>query len=320
MVQTKITSNNNSSLLSNIKYLLGLSRTFQATLGIAQPALAAVLALNAIPCMNKVIIGFITAWCGSHATFALNDYLDMEMDKKRFAHLKKFNGFDIDSMIVRHPLAQGYLTKKNVMIWITILGLITLIGAYWLSPVAAILFLVSVCLEIWYCKMAMVSAWKFLPSGIMVALGALAGWFAVTNRVDWPTIFAFLLWMYAWEVGGRNIVNDWSDVEEDRHLGIKTIPVVYGLKVAGGIIILFGILTILMSFIIGNLLKLNLIFFVGAALVGGYTLLLPELKLIKEKSTEASHVLFNRASFYPILMLFVLVISLYVPKFLGDIL
>lgn len=270
--------------------------------------------------MDKVIIGFITAWCGSHATFALNDYMDMEMDRKRFQHLKKFNGFDIDSVIVRHPLAQGYLSKKSVMIWIVTLGIITLIGAYWLSPVACILFILSVSLEIWYCKMALVSAWKFLPSGIMVALGALAGWFAVTNELDWPSILAFLFWMYAWEVGGRNIVNDWADVEEDKYLGIKTVPVVYGLKVAGAIIILFAFLTVIISLVIGLLLDLNLLFFLGAVSVGCYTMLFPGLKLIKEKNSEAAHTLFNRASFYPVSMLVVLVLSLYIPKFLGGIL
>ena len=79
------------------KLFLAFSRGLQAFISIAQPGLAAVIALVAIPEWDVVAIGFIAAWAGNNAAFAINDLLDVELDKRRFNHLREFKGFDIDT-------------------------------------------------------------------------------------------------------------------------------------------------------------------------------------------------------------------------------
>jgi 4-hydroxybenzoate polyprenyltransferase len=302
------------SPLGQAKLFLAFSRGLQAFISIAQPALGAVIALIAIPDWEVVVIGFIAAWAGNNAAFAINDLLDVELDKKRFNHLREFKGFDIDTTLVRHPLAQGYLSYRSGVIWIVVSSLIAVMGAYLLNPWCVVLFVVALLLEICYCRLSQISAFKFLITGVMVALGAMAVWVAVVDRVAVLPALAFFIWIAAWEIGGRNIVNDWSDIDEDVHLGIKTIPVVYGHKVAGRLILFFLLLTVGCSVVIRYIVPLNMIYLVGALIEGWYALLYPTLRLLKNPSPEGAITLFNRASLYPLVMLAIVVVSIYLPK------
>ena len=298
------------------KLFLAFSRGLQAFISIAQPGLGAVIALAAIPEWGVVAIGFIAAWAGNNAAFAINDLLDVELDKRRFKHLREFKGFDIDTALVRHPLAQGYLSYRSGVLWIVISSLVAVVGAFLLNPWCVALFVVALCLEIYYCKLSQVSALKFLITGVMVAVGAMAGWVAVVDQVKLLPAFVFFIWIAAWEIGGRNIVNDWSDIEEDIHLGIKTVPVVYGQKVAGQLILFFLVVTVGCSVLIAPLVHLNDIYLVGALIEGWYALLYPTVKLLKNPAPEVAITLFNRASLYPLVMLTIVVISIYLPSYL----
>ena len=302
------------SPLGQAKLFLAFSRGLQALISIAQPALGAVIALVAIPDWDVVVIGFIAAWAGNNAAFAINDLLDVELDKKRFNHLREFKGFDIDTAMVRHPLAQGYLSYRSGVVWIVVSSLIAVMGAYLLNPWCVVFFVVALLLEIYYCRLSQISAFKFLITGVMVGVGAMAGWIAVVDRVALLPALAFFVWIAAWEIGGRNIVNDWSDIDEDVHLGIKTIPVVYGHRVAGRLILFFLLLTVGCSVVIAYLVPFNMIYLVGALIEGWYALLYPTLRLLKNPSPEMAITLFNRASLYPLVMLAIVVVSIYFPR------
>ena len=314
MVDTK--SADVLSPLGQAKLFLAFSRGLQAFISIAQPALGAVIALVAIPDWDVVVIGFIAAWAGNNAAFAINDLLDVELDKRRFNHLREFKGFDIDTALVRHPLAQGYMSYRSGVVWIGASSLIAVLGAYLLNPWCVVLFVGALVLEICYCRLSQVSSFKFLITGVMVAVGAMAGWVAVVDEVAFLPALVFSIWIAAWEIGGRNIVNDWSDIDEDVHLGIKTIPVVYGHKVAGGLILSFLLLTVGCSVVIAYLIPLNMIYLAGALIEGWYALLSPALRLLNNPSPEMAITLFNRASLYPLVMLAVIVVSIYFPRML----
>lgn len=278
--------------------LLASSRTAQAHLSIAQPALGALLAAGAIPSARTIGFGLIAAWTGLHAVFAMNDLLDVEVDRERFTHLKGFAGFDVDSVIARHPLAQGALRRRELVAWIAVNATVAVVFAWLLHPSTVALFVISAAFEVLYCRLAKRTAMKFLVTGVMVAIGASAGWFAVSRRIDW-TLVVFLLWMAAWEIGGRNIVNDWSDVEEDRHLGIRTIPVVYGPRVASRLVLGFLVLTAVLGLILLVPSGLGPVAGVGALVAGGLLLVWPGILLATDQASEDAHRLFNRASLYP---------------------
>ncbi len=298
---------------SQARAFLGFSRAVQATLSVAQPAFAAVLALHGLPAVGLMVIGLVAAFAGFFAVFALNDLLDVDLDRARFDHLRGFAGFDIDSAMARHPLAQGQLGFPLGLAWVVVLALLGLFCAYLLSPVAAILFVVAALLEIGYCRLARVTTLKFLVTGMMVGCGTLAGWAAVTGEIRAAEILVLFVWMFAWEIGGRNIVNDFADVEEDVRLGIKSVAVVYGPGFAARLTFVFVLLAAASALAFQPLAGLGLSYAFVAALLGGYLLIWPGLRLWRYPSPQNAMALFNRASFYPPLMLAGLLLSLYLP-------
>lgn len=291
--------------------LLASSRTMQAHLSIAQPALGALLAAGAIPSARTIGFGLVAAWTGLHAVFAMNDLLDVDVDRERFAHLKGFAGFDVDTVIARHPLAQGALRRRELVVWVVVNAAVAIAFAWLLHPLTVALFVVSAAFEVLYCRLAKRTAMKFVVTGVMVAIGASAGWFAVSRRVD-VTLIVFLLWMAAWEIGGRNIVNDWSDVEEDRHLGLRTVPVVYGPRIASRLILAFLVLTAVLGVVIVVPSTLGAVTGLGALVAGGVLLVWPGTLLAADQTSAEAHKLFNRASLYPPAMMLVIGLDLLV--------
>lgn len=303
-----------NGLTYRMRAFLGFSRAIQASLSVAQPFFAALIALHSFPDISHTIVGLVAALAGFFAVFALNDLLDVNMDVARFSHLRSIEGFDIDSAMSRHPLAQRQLAFSSGLAWIVGLALVALIGAYILSPLAAGLFAAAALLEAIYCKLARITSLKFIISGMMVSFGALAGWVAMTDDArPWEMTLIFV-WMFAWEIGGRNIVNDFADVEEDVRLGIKTVPLMYGHRVAAGLVFFFLVLTVVASLALQPVSELGLLYLVAACIAGTDMLLRPGVTLLRSPTPQNAMALFNRASFYPPVMLLVLIASICLPQ------
>ncbi len=105
--------------------------------------------------------------------------------------------------------------------------------------------------------------------------------------------------------------NDWADVDEDRHLQAKTVPVRLGIE--SSIALILGTLTIsvALSICLFWLTKASLepLYLAGALLAGLFILLIPAYRLSKTKSPQQASALFNKASYYPLGMLVVVIIS-----------
>lgn len=299
--------------LSRLLPFLGFSRVLQATLSVAEPFFFAVVALHGFPSPGRLILALSAGFAGSLAVFALNDLLDRDLDTARFAHLRSFEGFDIDSAVVRHPLAQRQIGMGAGMAWIGLLAAYALAVAWLLSPAAAGLFVGAAALELLYCKLAKVTPLKILVIGAMIGTASMAGWAAMTGEVRPREMAVLFAWMFAWEIGGRNIVNDFADVEEDERLGIRTVPVVYGPRVAARLTVAFLLATFAASLMLYVVSHFSLSYLAGAAATGLFLLLLPAARLLRTPTPERAMALFTRACLYPPVMLLVLIASLYLP-------
>ena len=210
-----------------------------SVLDVAHPAVGGALAavlLGGPPSARTIIMGLVAGFAGYTSVFALNDVIDVKVDREKMAKYRFDHAtFDLDSMGQRHPLAQDSLSYGAGIAWVSFWGLLSLVLAFLLRPACAALLLGAFILEAAYCKLLRVTHWKGLLSGLMVGVGGLAGVWAVTPAPGLAMVIVFFAWAFAWEIGGRNIPNDWSDLEEDRHLGIKTVPVRYGRKNASWI-------------------------------------------------------------------------------------
>jgi 4-hydroxybenzoate polyprenyltransferase len=297
---------------SRLKLFLALSRTPHGLLDMCTPAFGALLWLGHFPAPYIVIIGLATTFAGYTAVYALNDIVDYEVDKEKTTKVGLANpGSDLDSVFVRHPMAQGFLTFKEGLCWAMSWALLALIGAFILNPVCVLIFVGGCAFEAIYCLLWRVSPFRTFVSGAVKTSGAVAAVFAVDANPSGMYLLSLFLMLFFWEIGGQNIPNDWSDAAEDRRLNAKTIPIQWGLQVANGIILGSIILTLAMSAIVFYFSRIDyaLPFIVLSLAAGCYLLLLPALKLSKTRERSQTMALFNKASYYPLALLLVVLIN-----------
>ncbi|MFH1981501.1 MAG: UbiA family prenyltransferase [Pseudomonadota bacterium] len=294
-----------------LRLFLALSRTTHGLLDMAAPAFAALLWLGRLPDAAVTLVGLVTTFAGYTAVYALNDVVGFRSDRLKFLQ-GGFgeSGCDIDAVFIRHPMAQGYLSLTEGTLWAATWGVVALAGAIYLNPVCILIFLAGCLLEALYCLLWRVSPYRALVSGGVKTLGAVAAVFAVDPRPD-PVFVALLFGcLFAWEIGGQNVPNDWADLAEDRRFGGKTIPIRFGLVVSNSIILWSNAVAVVLC---GALFR-----FAGgsgAALWGAIAvtvavclLIVPAVRLTVGPSAELAMKLFNRASYFPLSLLCVAVL------------
>jgi 4-hydroxybenzoate polyprenyltransferase len=291
-----------------MKLLLALSRTPHGLIDMAAPALAALLCLGRFPSPGVTLVGLITVFAGYTAVYALNDLVGYRSDKEKVsagAFARPPGYADLDSMLLRHPLATGALSLAAALAWTIAWAVIALAGAYWLNPTCLYIFLLGCLLESVYCLLWRVTPLRTLINGVVKTLGPMAAVYAVNPQP--PVMFscALFLWVFLWEIGGQNIPNDWADIEEDRRFNAQTIPVKLGPRRAE---------LLSLSTLVGALF-LNLILFWASPLVfppvillaalaaNVYLLLWPALQMAENRSRRMAMALFNKASYYPLTIL-----------------
>jgi 4-hydroxybenzoate polyprenyltransferase len=299
--------------LSRLKLFFALSRTPHGLLDMCTPAFGALLWLGQLPSFVTIVIGLMTTFAGYTAVYALNDVIDYKVDKEKAAQGGVSDaGGDLDGVLVRHPMAQGYLSFKEGIFWSAAWSLLALVGALILNPVCVVIFIGGCALEAIYCLLWRVSPFRTFISGAVKTSGALAAVFAVDPHPSTTFLIVLFLLLFFWEIGGQNIPNDWTDHEEDSRMKAKTIPIRWGLPMANRLILITIILTLGMSAVVTSFSRAEYGFFhVAVALAaGGYLLLLPALKLNKTRDRADAMSLFNRASYYPLALLGVVLIKI----------
>ena len=299
--------------LSRLNLFWALSRTTHGILDMATPALGALLWLGRFPSFEVILIGLITTFAGYTAVYALNDVIDYRVDKEK---LKLCGNFDIecdlDATMVRHPMAQGYLSFKEGLIWTVGWSIVAIWGAYTLNPVCILIFIIGCSLETVYCLLLKVTHLRTLVSGGVKTAGAIAGVFAVDPSPSPTFLIMLFLWLFLWEIGGQNVPNDWADIEEDRRLNAKTIPVQLGINSANDIITGSLIASLILSTVVfyNSPIPFEFPFLIAAVATGLFFFVLPALILYQTKKSQYAMVLFNMASYYPLSLLLVVVVKL----------
>jgi 4-hydroxybenzoate polyprenyltransferase len=156
-----------------------------------------------------------------------------------------------------------------------------------------------------------VSYLRTLVSGVVKTLGAIAAVFAVDPVPSLGFLAVLFLWIFFWEIGGQNIPNDLTDLREDLRLRAHTIPVRFGtvgsIRIIVGSLIFAVMMGLALSWMRPNALGSR--YLAGSLLAGIFILLRPAYRLHKGKSPQEAIALFNWASYYPVVMLFVVMIS-----------
>jgi 4-hydroxybenzoate polyprenyltransferase len=298
---------------SRLKLFLALSRTPHGLIDMTTPAFAALLWLGAFPPFSVMVLGVIAAFAGYTAVYALNDVIDYRADRAKALKGGFCDaGADLDAVMIRHPMACGFLSFREGLLWALAWAGLALTGAYLLNPLCVVIFLAGSLLEAVYCLLWRVTHLRTLVSGAVKTSGAVAAVFAVDPRPAPAFVVTLFLCLFFWEIGGQNVPNDWTDIEEDRRFKAKTIPVRFGTERSNGIILVSLGIAVGVSLILFSLSQTPFeLPFVGfVLLVGGYLLLLPAYRLFRTPTRACAMALFNRASYYPMSLLLVVLLKL----------
>jgi 4-hydroxybenzoate polyprenyltransferase len=215
----------------------------------------------------------------------------------------------LDAAILRHPLAHGLIGIHEALLWVIFWGGLALLGAYLLNPFCVLFFAAGCVLEVCYCLMWKISPLRVLLSGVVKTCGPVAAIFAVDPAPPLNLLITIFFWLFFWEIGGQNIPNDWAEIDEDRLSKAKNILVRYGPSFASTMVLGSLLLTVAISYLLFRH-RMGLASAVTVVFSGIFLLLPPAFDLFRKKSRSHALVLFNRASYYPFFLLFIVVLSM----------
>ncbi|MGM0451751.1 MAG: UbiA family prenyltransferase [Thermodesulfobacteriota bacterium] len=303
--------------IHRIKLFFALSRTPHGILDMATPGAAVLLYLGGVPSVRVILIGLLTAFAGYTAVYAFNDVVDYRSDKDKYVKPDTAPENYLDSLLVRHPMAQGLLSFKEGLTWAIGWSVVAMIGAWLLNPVCTLIFLAGAALEAVYCLLWRVSPWRAVVSGFVKNMGAVAALFAVDPSPEPGFVILLFACLFFWEIGGQNIPADWTDLDEDRRLRAQTIPVRLG-ENKTAVLMLSSLLIAVAITIILFAIRFPAPLFAApvAILIIGYLLLVKHaLQLFKSQHRDDAMALFNKASYFPLSMLTVAVLMIIYPGF-----
>ncbi len=290
-----------------------LSRTPHGIIDLAAPCFAAIAVNGVFPPVGIVVLGLITVFSGYTAVYAVNDIVDYRVDRERRFVLDRSitrrHSHDLDAIWIRHPLAEGVMSLRQAVAWACFWGGIAMVGAWLLHPVCLVLFVAGVLLETLYCKLLKITAYRTFVSGVVKTIGSLAATFAVDNHPPIGYLICLFLFIFFWEIGAQNIPNDWSDIEEDRRIGAKTFPVVFGIERSAVVVfvsccaaLMFQTLTLTSS-----RAAFPAVVKVLCTLAGFSFVLMPAARLLLRRRPSDAMALFNSGSWYPLTLLLIVV-------------
>jgi 4-hydroxybenzoate polyprenyltransferase len=309
---TSIWRNVHPSFLYRLKLFLALSRTPHGLIDMATPIFAALIWMGHIPPFPVVFLGLLTTFAGYTTVYALNDIVDYSQDRQSALQggICPADG-DLDAVLVRHPMACGFLSFRDGLAWTVIWALIAAIGACLLNPSCLVIFVVGCVLEAIYCLLWRISPYRTLVSGAVKTLGGVAAIFAVDPHPSAWFLIALFLCLFFWEIGGQNIPNDWTDVETDSRSGARTLPIRLGARRSSLIILGSILLALPLNTAVFQLSPVHYppIYLISALGAGVYLLLLPALRLQASRTRQDAMILFNRGSYYPLLLMGIVLIK-----------
>lgn len=284
--------------MRRVALFFDLARGKSALFSVSEPVLGAMLATGTIPSVRVCLLGLLAALAGYFCVYSLNDLLDLRADREEIRVSSpdplawKPEVAHMDIVTLRHPVAAGALPLWAAVTFVVTMGAIGLVAAYLLRPLCAWLFIACALLELLYCSLRRRTWLKVIPAATMVAVGGLAGWFAV-GHATWGAL-AFFFLLYGWETG-RNLTNDLADVIHDRLVGITTLASTHGPSVAARVILADGMAMVVLAFaqptawVVRGLLA-------AVALV---TMAIPSYVLSRNPDEPSAQRYFNRLTFFP---------------------
>jgi len=272
--------------------LMRLEHGVMIALGILVGSLVA-LKGNGFPTLENFILTFFTALFLEASTFALNDYYDLEIDRKN-------NRVD-------RPLVRGDLQPRSALILFLIFFPLGLICSFFVNLTCFIIAVITALLAVLYdAKMKKIKlVGNFYIAYVMAIPFIFGGAAVITNErfsfeID-PAIYIIAL--IAFLAGsGREIMKDVMDFEGDKEKGVRSFPKYIGKRKSNIIAALFYIVAVVLSIIPFFIEKFELYYlnyyYLAMVFITDTMLLSASIHLILKKEPRLK--IYRRFTFYAI--------------------
>ena len=219
-------------LKKRIKGFLKLIRTDLCLFGTIAFFVSGILAGDLIGFQFEYIVGFLIIFVSEAGAFAINDFIDYEIDIKNHRSDR--------------PLVLGLLSRKSALITAIILLIINLILILFLNGVALLLALISI--PAFYIYSLGLKKLVIVKNNLIAYsyAGTILFGSLVTDAILEPIIIYFAIMGFIIGLGSE-IMFDIADIEGDNKSGINTIPNKFGLKNAAYISVFLYIVIIIMD-------------------------------------------------------------------------
>ena len=193
-----------------------------------------------LPPFDKFILAFFTVLFIEISTFSLNDYYDLEIDKKNKREDR--------------PLVRGDLSPKSALYLFYILFPLGIICSYFVNLICFLIALITALLAVLYDTnmkkkkllgnfyIAYIMAIPFIFGGAAVAAEDTL-FFAIPPAIYIIALVAFLTG------SGREIMKDVMDFEGDKAKGVRSFPNYIGSRGSNILAAFFYIIAIALSFL-----------------------------------------------------------------------
>ncbi len=292
-----------------------LSRTHHGVLDMMSPIFAALLFTGGFPRADIIFVGLVTVFAGYTAIYALNDIVGFREDKTNISNISDASGSqDPDAVLMRHPLAQGAVTFQAAVVWALIWGIVAILGAFYLNPVCMIIFLAGAVLETVYVLLLKITWLRIIVTGFVKSAGPVAAVFAVDSSPDIGFVLLIFAFHFLWEAGGQNIPNDLADMDHDQAVNAKTLPIHFGRDKTCMLILgaLIGAVAVIYPAFLFSSVRFGWPSYTALTVVCLALLLWPGIKLFMTKADTDAMSLFNKASYFPLSIVCIILLSLFI--------
>jgi len=241
------------------------------------------------PPIDKFILTFFTALFLEASTFALNDYYDLDIDKKN----KRTD----------RPLVRGDLSPKTALYLFFVLFPLGIICSFFVNLTCFIIALVTALFAILYdAKIKKIKLFGNFYIAYVMAIPFIFGGAAVvkenTFTVAIPPVI-FIIALIAFLAGsGREIMKDVMDFKGDKEKGVKSFPKYIGIRKSNILAACFYLVAIALSFLPFFMSKYDIYYmnyyYLFPVLITDTMLLSTSLQLFFKKQIKQIHLRFYR--------------------------
>ena len=181
--------------------------------------------------MNLVVAGVIAVTAAEMGAFALNDYFDVDVDRK--------------NRRTARPIVRGDISKNEALLLTAVSFIVSIVAGYFMNNLGALIVIVVLI------AFGILYDYKLKEYGIIGNLYiafTMAAPFLFSSMLFKDSQVLLLLSAIAFFVGlGREIMKGIMDIEGDALRDVKTVARVYGTKTAKYVAVVLYLISILLA-------------------------------------------------------------------------